>query len=168
MQMRDSQFGTIVHPSIIKTNNLMMESTKDQKKQNLNNTTIQPISTHLAYGNNGSNQNSTKNDKSPINTRNWRNKSIDTTPDDHYQYSVGKRGGSTAAGDRQHQTIVVASSHPSKMMSQVPTTDYSYNIGPTYQQNQAPRNATKFSDLKFHHTQMDFNKSSNGQPMSNT
>jgi hypothetical protein len=83
--MRDSQFGTIVHPSIIKTNNLMMESigsTKDPKKMNLNNTTIQPISTHLAYA---SNQNSTKNDKSPINTRNWRNKSIDNTPDnEHY------------------------------------------------------------------------------------
>jgi hypothetical protein len=70
-----------VHPSIVKTNNLMMESAKDQKKMNLNNTTIQPISTHLAYG---SNQNSTKNEKSPINTRNWRNKSIDNTPEDHY------------------------------------------------------------------------------------
>jgi hypothetical protein len=55
MQMRgDNQFGTIVHPSIVKTNNLMMDSTKDAKKMNLNNTTIQPISTHLAYGN-GSN-----------------------------------------------------------------------------------------------------------------
>jgi hypothetical protein len=114
MQMRDSQFGTIVHPSIIKTNNLMMESigsTKDQKKMNLNNTTIQPISSHLAYGSN------VKNDKSPMNTRNWRNKSIDTTPDnDHYAYPVGKRTGSTANGERQHNTIVVASSNPSKLI----------------------------------------------------
>lgn len=41
-------------------------------------------------------------------------------------------------------------------------TDYSYNIGPTsYKQMgvSAPKNAaTKFSDLKFHHTALDFNK----------
>lgn len=39
-------------------------------------------------------------------------------------------------------------------------TDYSYNIGPTaYKQIGAPKNAaTKFSDLKFHHTALDFNK----------
>jgi hypothetical protein len=39
-----------------------------------------------------------------MNTRNWRNKSIDNTPengqDHHYAYPVGKRAGSTAAGDR--------------------------------------------------------------------
>ena len=71
-----------------------------------------------------------------MNARNWRNKSIDNTPEnDHYSYPMAKRTGSTAAGDRQHQTIVVASSNPvnSKMMTQiggVTTTDYSYNIGP--------------------------------------
>jgi hypothetical protein len=32
MQMRDSQFGTIVHPSIIKTNNLMMDSIASSKE----------------------------------------------------------------------------------------------------------------------------------------
>jgi len=42
------------------------------------------------------------------NSRNWRNKSIDQTPDDrdgggsnkNYTYAVGKRAGSTIAGDR--------------------------------------------------------------------
>jgi|APSaa5957512535_1039671.scaffolds.fasta_scaffold136537_1 hypothetical protein len=43
------------------------------------------------------------------------------------------------------------------------TTDYSYNIGPTqYKQSTAPKNAaTKFSDLKFHYTALDFNKGGN-------
>jgi hypothetical protein len=101
-------------------------STKDPKKINLN-TTIQPISSHMTYGT----QPSASKDKSPTNTRNWRNKSIDNTPDnEHYAYPVGKRTGSTAAGDRQNQTIVVASSNP---ISQGTTTDYSYNIGPTNQ-----------------------------------
>ena len=48
MAMRDNQqFGTIVHPSIVKTNNLMMESIVTsgkhdggKKMQGLNNTTI--------------------------------------------------------------------------------------------------------------------------------
>jgi hypothetical protein len=72
-----------------------------------------------------------------MNTRNWRNKSIDTTPEnDHYSYPVGKRNGSTANGER-HQTIVVASNNPGKLMSQVTTTDYSYNIGPTSQYKQS-------------------------------
>jgi hypothetical protein len=62
----NQQFGTIVHPSIIKTNNLMMESivsgagnkadghqgvTKKISPQSiLNNTTVQPISSQLPYG----------------------------------------------------------------------------------------------------------------------
>jgi hypothetical protein len=66
-----------VHPSIIKTNNLMMESIVSggkndgiqgsKKMSGLNNTTIQPISTHLAYGSagNGSKQPGGQHDKSP-------------------------------------------------------------------------------------------------------
>lgn len=51
--------------------------------------------------------------------RNWRNKSIDNAADnDQYSsYPAAKRTGSTATGDRQHNTIVVASSNPSKMVS---------------------------------------------------
>lgn len=39
-------------------------------------------------------------------------------------------------------------------------TDYSYNIGPTSfgKQNGVARNTTKFSDLKFHNTTIEFNK----------
>ena len=45
---------------------------------------------------------SEKTPNSALNTRNWRNKSIDTTPEkqDHYQYQVAKRAGSTAIGER--------------------------------------------------------------------
>ena len=62
----NQQFGTIVHPSIIKTNNLMMESIvsgagskpdghqgvakKISPQTVLNNTTIQPLSSQLPYG----------------------------------------------------------------------------------------------------------------------
>ena len=101
-----------------------------------------------------------KDGKSPTHAR---NKSIDVKPvQDHYQFQTAKRAGSTATGDRQHNTIVVASSNPSKMshINGGITTDYSYNIGPTsqYKNSVAPKNATKFSDLKFHHTALDFNK----------
>ena len=72
---------TVLHPSMIKTNNLMMDTQgikiegAKKAQQNLNNTTIQPISQNLAYG-------AVKGEKSPVgNTRNWRTKSIDSTPD---------------------------------------------------------------------------------------
>ena len=96
---------------------------------------------------------------------------------------MGKRAGSTAAGDRQHQTIVVGSNnqvgggkmshlstHNANANNSGGTTDYSYNIGPTsqYKQSAAPRNGTKFSDLKFHHTALDFNKNAANNPANNT
>lgn len=70
-----------------------------------------------------------KTPNSALNSRNWRNKSIDTTPEqqDHYQYQVAKRAGSTAVGERQHtQTIPM-----SKNQNLNATTDYSYHIGPS-------------------------------------
>ena len=77
--------------------------------------------------------------QSALNSRNWRNKSIDTPDvggsDGHYAYPIGKRAGSTVAGERQHQTMVVASSNPvsstKNHINPNATTDYSYNIGPT-------------------------------------
>lgn len=50
------------------------------------------------------------------------------------------------------------------------TTDYSYNIGPTqYKQSVGgqPR-PTKFSDLKFHHTTIDFNKTQTAGTVQNS
>jgi hypothetical protein len=45
-----------------------------------------------------------KTPNSALNSRNWRNKSIDTTPEnqEHYSYQAAKRAGSTAVGERQH------------------------------------------------------------------
>lgn len=107
MQMHQNnpqQFGTIVHPSIIKTNNLMMDSilsnmnsTKGstsenqylsgQKKLGMNGN----LTNHMAYNSAGPRDsidnrgktsiNIEKTPQSAINTRNWRNKSIDNTPD---------------------------------------------------------------------------------------
>lgn len=94
--------------------------------------------------------------------------------DHNYAYpsvSGTKRAGSTAGGERHHSTIVVQSQPQGMTQSKINTistsnkfgggaTDYSYNIGPTqYKQTIGPKNATKFSELKFHHTALDFNKS---------
>ena len=118
MQMHPNtqqQFGTIVHPSIIKTNNLMMDSLMQgigtQKMQaQLNNTITSNMANYNTFG--GARESmdarakaSTVTEKTPnsaLNSRNWRNKSIDTTPEhhDHYQYQVAKRAGSTAVGER--------------------------------------------------------------------
>ena len=138
----------------------------DQKsnKEKLN-STIQPISQQV-YSQNGKYMD--KSPQSAMNTRNWRNKSIDTTPEipDHYSYPVSKRAGSTAAGDRQHQTLIVGQNKMGHMSQNAGTTDYNYHIGPAnqFKQTVAPKNATKFSDLKFHHTALDFNKNSQQNP----
>lgn len=64
-----------------------MSNTSDAAKKNLNNT-IQPISTTLNYT-------AAKNDKAKDQGRNWKNKSIENTPDQFDSQFQHKRGGST-------------------------------------------------------------------------
>ena len=74
-------------------------SNKTDKKhtsQNLNNT-IQPISNHMTYGS-VSAAGKQQHERSEQNTRNWKNKSIENTPDEHHH----KRGGSHLVGDIGH------------------------------------------------------------------
>jgi len=71
-----------------------------------------------------------KTPNSALNTRNWRNKSIDAAPEnaDHqYAYQASKRAGSTAVGERHHNQSIAMG----KNQNLNGTTDYSYNIGPT-------------------------------------
>jgi hypothetical protein len=154
----------------------LMQGIGQQKMQGqhnaLNNTITGNMGTYNTFGNTKNSIDGRKTtaiaEKTPnsaLNSRNWRNKSIDTTPEqqDHYQYQVAKRAGSTAVGERQHtQTIPM-----SKNQNLNATTDYSYHIGPSqYKQSSTmnvpssggPRHAQKFADLKFHHTAIDFNK----------
>lgn len=68
---------TIVHPSLIKTSNIMMDSIISNKsdigKKNLNNT-ITHIPTHMNYS-------QANKDKKQEQGRNWKNKSIENTPE---------------------------------------------------------------------------------------
>lgn len=179
-QLTNTQpISNVMHPSMIKTNNLMMDSIISNKSDvikkpsnSFNNTIAQPLQ-HLNYG---SVQKVEK--QSPNEINRWRNKSIEQTPDQIYDtFSMHKRGNSTIVmSDLANQSVIVASNNtmiPNHKRQQTHshlatnnnyktegTQDYSYNIGSQFKQNSNLQNTTKFSDLKFHHTTIDFNKNS--------
>jgi hypothetical protein len=104
---------------MIKNGNITMDSimsSKTEKHPNNFNSTIQPVTNHLAYGS----VSAAGKQEKDMNTRNYRNKSIENTADKFHEGNYyHKRGGSTIVqgGNNSmvvaNNSMVVASSHPS-------------------------------------------------------
>ena len=144
----------------------------------------------ISKGSSASKQKTTV-EKASTASRTWRNKSIDHSQDstviqqvqraakDSFAYTVGKRSGSTAVGERpthQHAMVVNGQSHPKmgqtskvtgisthapgqKIVAKLnATTDYSYSIAPTGPKQAVNRQLAAFSEIKINRPENEFNK----------
>ena len=125
---------------MLKTNNLMSEGSRDGPNSNAQSKGSSAIKGKYAGYETQMIEKPNPMNSTQSNTRNWRNKSIDNTPEpqlsqqpktlitgtmpenmanevQQYSYSVGKRAGSTAAGERHHQTIIVGSTGSNKIQN---------------------------------------------------